>query len=115
MRDGKRATLHVDHTLRAMTDVLDERVAQDLKWGEQNHPDGTGGPDGEALANALRAYCEANHHAGAGTWAHILTEEVAEAFAEADEDALRAELVQCAAVCMNWVESIDRRRAGRTS
>ena len=36
-------------------------------------------------------------------------EEVAEAFAEADVRRLRAELVQCAAVAVKWVEAIDRR------
>ena len=49
--------------------------------------------------------------AGNGTWRHILTEEVWEAFAEKDSARLRAELVQVAAAAVNWIEAIDRRQA----
>lgn len=28
--------------LRAVTSIVAERTRQDAKWGEQNHPDGTG-------------------------------------------------------------------------
>lgn len=36
-------------------------------------------------------------------------EEVLEAFAEADPDRLRAELVQVAAVATKWIQALDRR------
>ncbi|HYF53037.1 MAG TPA: hypothetical protein VEA41_02135 [Salinarimonas sp.] len=43
------------------------------------------------------------------TYSQILAEEVAEALAESDPMLLRAELVQVAAVAVQWVEAIDRR------
>src|SRR5690606_9023684 len=42
------------------------------------------------------------------TWAHLIREEVAEAFAEADLDRARAELIQVAALAVAAVEKIDR-------
>lgn len=83
----------------ALSDVVSERAAQDLKWGEQSH----------------------DHP----TWLAILTEEVGEAseevlnlrFPDASKRpgepyetlaALRDELVQVAAVAVAWVENIDR-------
>lgn len=95
----------------ALAEVAAERCRQDKKWGEQNHPDGTGGRVGEALAHYLRAFCDQEHGAGFGTWASILAEEVGEAFAEDDAVALRGELVQVAAVAVNWIGAIDRRGA----
>lgn len=80
-----------------MTDVYmaisAERERQDAQWGEQNHPNGTGGVDAR----------------GEVTWRHILREEIAEAMAETNLVHLRAELIQAAAVCAAWVEAIDRR------
>lgn len=45
---------------------------------------------------------------GTVTWWHILREEVFEAAAEDDPTALRAELVQIAAVAMKMIDAIDR-------
>jgi hypothetical protein len=114
---------------RALAAVGRERAAQVKKWGEQHHLDGTGprvrvleptGDEGgnrymatmpaSALADAAREACKAN---GApdrpDTWAAILLEEVFEALAEDDPVLLRGELVQIAAVAVQWVEEIDRR------
>lgn len=91
-------------------EVILERESQNQKWGEQNHPDGTG-PTMSRL-NAVdftRLECEYAAQHGTVTWRHILDEEVAEAYAESDPAKLRAELVQVAAVAVAWVESIDRR------
>lgn len=74
----------------AISDVMQERVRQDRKWGEQNHPE--------------------------GIWLGILGEEygeVAKEIAESqarplDMSALREELVQTAAVAVAWIEAIDR-------
>ena len=93
-------------------EVAHERVAQDRKWGEQNHPDGTGGAAAKAVCEIVRAECDDAHRSGRGTWRHILDEEMAEAYAESDPAALRAELVQVAAVAVAWVEAIDRRQNG---
>lgn len=97
-------------------EVLAERVRQDTKWGQQNHPDGTGpyvsfamGPCYmiDAAENA-RARCQGNA-LGEDNWRDILLEEVFEALAEGDRDGLRRELIQVAAVAVAWVEAIDRR------
>ena len=97
---------------RAITRVLEqvrgERTRQHVKWGEQNHPDGTG-EQYASHASGARTECDREHRAGRGTWRHILLEEVWEAMAEADPAKLRTELVQVAAVATAWVEAIDRR------
>jgi hypothetical protein len=99
----------------ALDDVAAERERQDAKWGQQNHPDGTGwvsvyGGDREAAEDA-RNHCARAFTAGHGTWRHILEEEVREAFAETDPLLLRTELIQVAAVATAWAEAIDRREA----
>lgn len=94
-----------------LAEVNRERVAQDARWGEQNHADGTGAPWRTDHANKVRRLCQERFANGEGTWLHILQEEVAEAGAESDEAKLRAELIQVAAVAVAWVEAIDRRTA----
>lgn len=91
--------------------ILMERQRQDEKWGEQNHPDGSGSDLQRDLAEQERDYCQRAFAAGRGTWRDVLAEEVAEAFAERDPARLRAELLQVAAVAVAWVEAIDRRVA----
>lgn len=76
----------------ALCSVLNERQAQDERWGEQNH---------DAI-----------------TWSAILAEECGEFAQEAltvrfgnvgaNTEALRNEAVQCAAVALAIVECIDR-------
>lgn len=110
-----------------LAEVHGERVRQEAKWGEQNHPDGTG--DGAAflrgsavpkphervavtmgtLAFAARGVTDGAASRGEVTWADILLEEVFEALAEDDPARVRAELVQVAAVAAQWVSAIDRR------
>ena len=66
-----------------LQEIMEERVRQDRKWGEQNHPN---------------LY-----------WLGILTEEVGELARaiierrQTNED-IRRELVQIAAVCLAWLE-----------
>ena len=95
-----------------LAEVGAERQRQDAKWGEQNHPDGTGGGRSAAAAVGARFACQLAAKEGGLAWRHVLREEVAEAFAEIDPTALRAVLIQVAAVAVAWVESIDR-RSGR--
>jgi hypothetical protein len=110
-----------------LNEVDQELWAQDEKWGEQNHPNGTGSHTtpvaeivrgkGNAIVNkhyafglALQAKSATDEHAKAGTlsYADILVEEIFEALAEEDPAKLRTELVQCAAVAVAWIEKIDR-------
>lgn len=104
---------------RALMAVVNERARQNAKWGEQNYPNGTG-PDklpmpygsgswsASVAAERLTLLTNCAAQVGRCTWLHILREEVFEAFAEADQTKLRAELIQVAAVAVQWVEAIDR-------
>lgn len=115
-----------DGTASVLAEVRAERSRQDAKWGQQNHPDGTG-PDVEwlctvfdteatasELAQNFRAVCKSNGP-DRDNYLDILLEEVAEAFAEDDPARLRAELLQVAAVAVQWVEAIDRRQQGEVA
>ena len=114
---------------KAVTDVVAERLRQETKWGEQNHPMilpppawGYDSPHVEAerlnlpSARTARDACEWAHRSNRGTYTHILVEEVAE-FVEAcvlhgeTSDEARAEMVQVAAVALAMLEAIDRKRA----
>jgi hypothetical protein len=92
-------------------EVIAERVRQDAHWGQQDHPNGTGVYSMQAAAERSRRVCEQNAYNGTISWADILREEFHEALAESDPAALRAELIQVAAVAVAWVENIDRRGA----
>jgi hypothetical protein len=103
-------------TPQVLAEIGYERTRQDAKWGEQNHPDGTGPrhlvldmiPTELAMHDA-RTLCQRYADMGILTWRDILTEEACEALAESDPARLRAELIQVAAVAVNWIEAIDRR------
>lgn len=92
-----------------IADLAAERARQDAKWGEQNHPDGTGRPGSRHLADWARAVCQANGP-GQDNWHDILQEEYYEAMAETDWPKLRKELVEVAAVAAQWIEAGDRRK-----
>lgn len=94
-----------------LSDVDHERDRQVEKWGDQSSlPDGTGSPLDKAMAQAAREHCDASAQSGTLTWSDVLDEEVCESFAESELDRLEAELIQTAAVCVAWVESIRKRR-----
>jgi hypothetical protein len=97
-------------------EVIQERINQHEKWGEQNWADFSpassrasrcvdyGIPD-ESVAKDVVEF-----HAKSGdlTYADILLEEVSEAFSTPNKTELRKELIQVAAVAQAWVEKIDR-------
>jgi hypothetical protein len=101
-------------TAGVLIEVGRERVRQDAKFGPvRDYRDGTGGADARAAAELLRHVCQTAPDTPEGdTWAKVLAEEVAEAIAEVDDDPLRRELVQVAAVAVAWVQDLDRRRTG---
>lgn len=123
--------MHPDDLVEISTvlnEVLFERARQIKKFGRQDHVPSfdqvllnrAGGCDPIRMAeeyevptaNRGRRLCEGAFKRKQGTYAHILIEEVAEAVAEChDEAKLRAELIQVAAVCVGWIEAIDRRAA----
>ena len=102
-----------------LEEVLQERLKQHDKWGEQNLPDGTGpnyllfgrtetDATNLALRNAAIKVTDSRSMMGILSYSDILLEEVFEALSETDQKLLRAELIQCAAVAVQWVEKIDR-------
>lgn len=113
--------------LRAIAAVLAERARQDAKWGEQNHPDGTGpihsliggvlafippkkDIDNASAADAATARTDEHARVGGCTWEDILTEEVLEAAAcEQNSPELREEVVQTTAVGIGWLGAMERR------
>jgi len=104
-----------DQTTTVLAEIAAERDRQDVKWGQQQHPDGTGNLEQGKAAESARDWCKSAFGSGYGTWSDILAEEVAEANAERDPAKLRAELVQVAAVAVAWIEAIDRRNPATTS
>lgn len=107
------------HILAVLDDIMVERLRQDEKFGQQDHPDFRSnlplvyrnayyGMPPEVEAKFLT---ERRFQNGDGSFADILIEEVAEAIAAPDEKNLREELIQVAAVAAQWVEAIDRRSA----
>jgi hypothetical protein len=106
---------------RVAAEILEAAGRATAKHGEQSHlPDGTG-PDEEPLQlrgngrnSDLALYCkyQTDKRAGTGevTWFDILIEEIAEASEQDDLEALRGELLDSAAVIVNWVLAIDKRR-----
>lgn len=112
-----------EKTNDVLQEVLAERERQDAKWGEQNHPnlspevareipEDTARDMGVPSAHTARQRVENLARRGQLGYADIALEEFAEAIEAAaleDEQALRNELVQTAAVLVAWVEAIDRR------
>lgn len=91
--------------------VAREMDKQDMRWGEQTHPDGTDASF-KGLADAARAETEEAARTGRLTWADILKEEFFEVLAETDPQRLAEELTQVAAVCGNWMNDLHGRQVG---
>jgi hypothetical protein len=101
----------MSHPLIAlMSEVADEMSRQNQQWGEQRHPDGTGMCGDVISADSAKSLNDELVRMGQLTWRDILWEEVAEAFAEEEPGPLREELIQVAAVAIQWVAAIDRRQ-----
>ena len=97
-------------TGNVLVEVGAERKRQDSIFGTQNHRDGTSDhPVSRRISDGYRDICRRITQEGDVTWKDILSEEVYEAYAEADPVLLRAELVQVAAGAVAWIEAIDRR------
>lgn len=103
-----------------LNEIKDERLKQEAKWGQQNHPI----LDPILLdrppvrmcqeyeipsENRARQMCETHANRGDLTYMHILMEEVSEAAScGRNTSSLRKELIQVAAVAVAMVESLDR-------
>lgn len=101
--------------------VWEELRRAEAKFPGQHLPNGTGtnwidqirpaygweGLEAVHAAHLARHECKRATRTDRLTWLHVLRENVAESFAETDPAALRAELVQVAAVAVRWVMDID--------
>ena len=105
---------------RVIGEVIGERVRQDERWGEQNHPFISGSTIGEAdairaeyltRADAWRRLCDERAGLGVPSWDAVLLEEVYEALSEEDPIKREEELIQVAAVAVSMVECSRRQRA----
>lgn len=105
-----------------LAEVAHERAGQFLTYGTNNQLANGTGPETAWLLpltampataieeNFRQDYEDFEEEVGYPTWAHLVREEVAEAFAESDPAKLRGELLQVAALCVSWIEKIDYRQ-----
>ena len=110
-----------------MTNIFEEirleRQKQDEKWGVQNHPcldQVLLNRDNGCTPNRMcehyeipsedraKLLCETSFRIGQGTYAHIAIEEMSEVISAFDIYKRREELIQLTAVCVAWIEKIDR-------
>lgn len=103
--------LNEDALAAVIAEVISERLSQHAIHGQQTLPDGTGGTWREVDRKHAQELADFRASEGTLTWLHVLEEEVAEALAETDVGKLRAELIQVAAVAVQWIEALDRRGA----
>ena len=81
-----------------------------LKWGEQNHPNGTGtSPLRDMHRAAAQTIVDKGMRNGTVTYFDILNEEVQEVACETDDEKVLAEMIDVAAVAMDWADSILRK------
>ena len=86
--------------------VEDELERIYAKWGaNQHHPNGTDVINAR-YADFIKEGVEYNRELGILSWADILLEEFAEALSEEDPDRLIEELIQVAAVAVDWIRDI---------
>lgn len=92
------------------SEVIEERLAQLEKWGEQTRPSHYDEVFRLQFSRAAERWKEINDARESETevtWDGVLLEEVYEALAEEDPQRIRAELIQVAAVAMAWVQDLD--------
>lgn len=97
-------------------EILEERRRQDEKWGVQNHKIVTDTVPHELLMTyyslpreeRAKKNCDTATKEGILTWGDIIVEELVEALNAKDYKDMRTELVQCGAVILAMIESLDR-------
>lgn len=96
---------------KILAEIAAERQRQDAKWGQQNHPSFRQGypwMTAALMEHTAKMGCGQRFAAGVGDWSSILAEEFAEACNSRTLENLKSELIQVAAVCVAWYESIER-------
>ncbi len=107
-------------TAAVLLEIMYERERQVAKYGHNDDlANGTGKearwarPVSEANARTLERSFRAQYELdeernGKPTWVNLVREELAEAFQEDDPELLAGELVQVAALCVSWMETLSR-------
>lgn len=107
-----------ERTREILERVFRERQAQEARYGTANlnTQSGTGpdtcwllpytGSSATQIQERLRLDYEEFEDEAPVTWLHLVREEIAEAFQEADPARLAEELIQVAALCVSWVERL---------
>ena len=90
-------------------EINDAVIAMVAEWSTLDMPDGTGGSRYEIQAAAARGLYDIVERDGRTRWTHAVSRAVAGALEQDDPAALRAGLVESAAVLAAWIEAIDRR------
>lgn len=93
---------------KIIADVAAERERQVLKWGKQEHPNGTSARF-RPLADAARNNCQAAISNGNNTWMHVMRKQVWDTLSETDRVNLRKEVIQLIAVGVAWVVDLDEK------
>jgi hypothetical protein len=108
-------------TIRVLERVFDERVRQVGTYGHNDDlEDGTGPmvqwlrpfsdwPAADVEVGFRNDYEHRESETGKPTWLDLVREEVAEAFQEDNPERLAEELLQVAALCVSWVETLEKR------
>jgi hypothetical protein len=122
-----KALVEKNHNLvdKILSEILEECNNQYKKWGEQNHPildqvllNREGGCNPQRMCeeyeipteNRAKFMCEESFRKGQGTFMHILIEEISEAVSCLDNtETMRKELIQCGAVIVSMIDSLDRK------
>ena len=102
---------NIEVTRAVLADILKERERQNVLWGPQSHPLGTGSPMMKMSATRAKEACNQAAKMGMLSWFLILNEEFYEAVAEESDEAVEMELIQLSAVACAIVEDIRSRRS----
>ena len=105
-----------------LMEISKERDRQDDKWGQLNYPSVNPkfDPDRDPPRHICSEYgipepsvaqynCDTAFQQNRCHWAHIAIEELSESVGAPTEKERRKELIQAAAVLVNWIECMDRR------
>lgn len=86
--------------------VLKEMQRQVELFGVQHLPNGTGKPIDEVMLQFARSDFELERTNDMLTWRSVLKEEYHEVLAETNNQKLKTELIQVAAVALSWVRDL---------
>lgn len=107
------------NSTKISNEILEEVINQYNKWGIMNHPsiantlNPVNGPQISSYYEVpkeqrAKDLCEEAFASDNPSWGVIAVEELVESLTAFDPEHRREELIQLAAVCISWIDSIDR-------